>query len=106
IEDIMRDSLRMLTVITRETASFYIRLGSQRLCLYREHSPSAVRHYLREGELLPLNDGAAGRIIRSYSRYARNPDLAIVRRRGLAIALGDSHPELAAIAAPVFNREK
>jgi DNA-binding IclR family transcriptional regulator len=102
----VRDALRALTVITQETASFYIRHGSQRLCLYREHSPRAVRHFLREGERLPLNDGAAGRIIRSYSRYARNPELRVVRQRGWAVALGDSHPELATIAAPVFNREK
>lgn len=106
IEEIMRDALRALTVVTQETASFYIRHGRQRLCLYREHSPRAVRHFLREGERLPLNDGAAGRIIRSFSKYARNPELAVVRRRGWAIALGESHPELATIAAPVFNREK
>jgi DNA-binding IclR family transcriptional regulator len=106
VEEIMRDALRALTVLTQETASFFIRHGSQRICLYRENSPRVVRHYLHEGERLPLNDGAAGQIIRAYSRHAKSPELAIVRRHGWAVALGDSHPELAAIAAPVFNREK
>ena len=102
----MRPALRALTVVTQETASFYIRDGRHRLCLYRENSPRVVRHYLHEGERLPLNDGAAGQIIRAYSRHAKNPQLAVVRRRGLAIVRGDNHPELAVISAPVFNREK
>jgi DNA-binding IclR family transcriptional regulator len=106
VEEIIRDALRALTVITQETASLYIRHGAYRICLYRENSPRVVRHYLHEGEHLPLNEGAAGQIIRSYSKHVRNPQLAIIRRRGWAVALGDSHPELAAIAAPVFNREK
>ena len=65
-----------------------------------------MRHYLHEGERLPLNDGAAGQVIRAYSRHAKSPQLATVRRHGWAIALGESHPDLAAISTPIFNREK
>jgi DNA-binding IclR family transcriptional regulator len=106
VEEIMRPALRGLTEVTQETASFYIREGRYRLCLYRENSPRVVRHYLHEGERLPLNDGAAGQVIRAYSRHAKNPQLATVRRHGWALVLGESHPDLAAISTPIFNREK
>ena len=106
VEEIMRPALRALTEVTQETASFYIRDGRHRLCLYRENSPRVVRHYLHEGERLPLNDGATGQVIRAYSRHVKNPQLATVRRHGWAIVIGESHPDLAAISTPIFNREK
>jgi IclR family KDG regulon transcriptional repressor len=45
-------------------------------------------------------------ISRAYSKHAKNPQLATIRRNGWAIVLGESHPELAAISTPIFNREK
>jgi DNA-binding IclR family transcriptional regulator len=106
VEEMVRDALRSIAITTQETASFFVRQDGHRLCLFRENSPRIVRHYLHEGERLPLNDGAAGQIFKAYSKYAKKRELTIIRRQGWAVALGDSHPELAAIAAPVFNREK
>jgi DNA-binding IclR family transcriptional regulator len=106
VEAIMRPALRALTAATRETASFYVRDGRYRMCLFRENSPRAVRHHLDEGRRRPLTSGAAGQVLRAYSKHAKDPELAFVRRHGWAISKGERNPDLAAIAAPIFNREK
>ena len=42
-----------------ETASFYVREGQSRVCLFRQNSPHAARHHLDEGSELPLTAGAS-----------------------------------------------
>jgi DNA-binding IclR family transcriptional regulator len=103
---VLRPVVGDLAARTLETASFYVREGQRRICLVRENSPREVRHHVEEGWRRPLRVGAAGKVIRAFSKHARDPKLQNVRARGWAISLGERDPDLAAIAVPVFNRDK
>src|SRR6202167_1528541 len=67
LEDHVVPLLHQLVQLTGESASFYARQGEQRLCLFRADSPKSVRDHVRAGDLLPLDRGAAGRVLRDYS---------------------------------------
>lgn len=101
LADIMRPELRRLVEATGETASFYVRDGNRRVCLYRHNSPRAARHHLDEGAQLPLNAGASAHVLRAFTE----PDTqnASLRKRGYYVSLGERDPHVAAIAVPVFD---
>ncbi|MBP0110634.1 IclR family transcriptional regulator [Bradyrhizobium vignae] len=100
--DLVRPTLRRLVEATGETASFYIRDGNERICLYRVNSPRAVRHHLDEGQRLPLDRGAAGHVLTAYG-----DGTAVSRKKVLAqgyyVSLGERDPEVAAAAVPLID---
>lgn len=102
LERLIRPELVRLVQLTGETASFYIREGDARVCLYRENSTRAARHHLDEGALLPLDSGASGHVLRAFGE-ASDPGDESVRLAGYAVSLGERDPDLAAIAVPVTN---
>jgi DNA-binding IclR family transcriptional regulator len=94
--------LRRLVDETNESAAFYVPRGDQRLCLYRVDCARPLRDTLKAGDLLPLDRGAAGRLILACQGAGDGLSRA-VRVRGYVALRGDRVPELAAIAAPVFG---
>jgi DNA-binding IclR family transcriptional regulator len=104
VEKYMRPVLGTLAAATQETASFYIRNGRRRICLFRENSPKTVRHHLDEGGQHPLDVGAPGKILRAYSKHAKDAALLAIRRRGWAMSKGERDPDLSSISVPVFNK--
>jgi DNA-binding IclR family transcriptional regulator len=98
----IRPELRRLVEATHETASFYVREGNERVCLYRLNSPQPVRHHLDEGVRLPLDRGAAGRILEAFGGAAGELHAAI-RHDGAYVSIGERHPDIAAAAVPTFN---
>jgi DNA-binding IclR family transcriptional regulator len=105
-EAVIRPVLLTLTAVTKETASFYVRDGRHRICLFREVANRDLRHHLDEGARHPLDSGAAGKVLRAYSKHAKDPELALVRRWGWAMSRGERDPDLGAIAVPIFSRDK
>ncbi|OZI15841.1 IclR family transcriptional regulator [Bordetella genomosp. 7] len=102
LEPLVMPVLRELVDQTQESAAFYIRQGRKRLCLHRVDSPRPVRDHIRVGDLLPLEQGAGGRVMLAYEGepgdiYAR------IRQQQVAILAGDRVAEVAGVAAPVFN---
>jgi DNA-binding IclR family transcriptional regulator len=102
IEAVVMPVLQDLAAATGESASYYVRQGDQRLCLLRVDSPRPVRDHLQVGALLPLQRGAAGRVLLAFSG-ARGTVYAAIRRDGVAVLAGDRTPEIAGVAAPVFD---
>jgi DNA-binding IclR family transcriptional regulator len=82
---------------TGESATYYVRRGNHRLALYRVDSPKSIRDHIRVGDLLPLDLGAAGRVLKLGSAAAkgRDPFKTI-------LSLGERDSEVAAIAGPVY----
>lgn len=100
--DLVRPTLHRLVEATGETASFYIADGDERICLYRVNSPRSVRHHLDEGQRLPIDRGAAGRVLTAY-RNPASTEAGKIRERGFYVSLGERDPEVAAAAVPVID---
>jgi len=106
-EATIRAALKTLRNESSHTASFYVRSGGERVCLYRENSEREIRHHLEEGARLPLELGAAGKVLLAFGGKAGTgkPDgpLRKVRRDGCAISVGERDPHIAAVAVPLFD---
>jgi len=96
----VRPVLRRLRDETGETASFYIRDGDVRVCLYRQNSNREIRHHLDEGARLSLEHGAAGKVLVAFSGKD-GPGLEQVRAMGHAVSMGERDNDVAALAVPV-----
>ena len=59
--------LKALSDETGETASFYVREGTTRLCLFRSEPAREIRHSIVEGVPMPIERGAAGKILMAYA---------------------------------------
>jgi len=99
---ILRPALAALVEATGETASFYVRDGRTRIVRYRHNSPKAVRHHLEEGMRLPLDKGAAGRVLLAFGG-TRGEVYERIRREGAYVSLGERDPELGAAAVPLLD---
>ena len=97
----VRPQLRRLVEATGETASFYVREGATRVCLFRQNSPPP-RHHLDEGSALPLTAGASAHVLLAFSD-GKGARTKAVRERGYDISLGERDPQVAAVAVPVFD---
>ncbi|WP_250516320.1 IclR family transcriptional regulator [Caballeronia sp. INDeC2] len=103
LEDLVRPELHKLSSFTRETASFYVRDGKDRICLYRVNSSRSARHHLDEGSRHPLKSGAAGKVLWAFDPSATDEASATIRTRGWVVSKGERDPDLAAIAVPLLN---
>lgn len=101
--ELIRPELRQLSDQTRESASFYVRDGERRICLYRREPERAIRHILSEGSSIPLKGGASGEVLQAWTE-PNNPDFAETRARGFAVSRGAREPEVAAVAVPLLGK--
>jgi DNA-binding IclR family transcriptional regulator len=92
-------TLQALARETGESASFYIRQKNERLCLMRVDSRQQVRDHIPVGSLLPLDRGAAGRVLTHFTR----PGIGPMEPAFVSTTIGERDRELAAVAAPVFG---
>ena len=97
-------ALRILAEATGETASFYVRAGDERVCLYRENSPNLLRFHVEEGMRLKLSTGASGLVLRRYSGEDVG-DPSVFNENGTATSVGQTNPNISSIATPVFDAD-
>ena len=102
LQDYVIPVLRELVKETGETAALYVREGDERICLHRLHHVRSVRMNLREGERVPLDKGAAGKVLLAFSGEPGAP-FDKIRSAGYALSLGERDVETGAIACPVFS---
>lgn len=103
LEEYVTPVLRKLAETTGESASLYVREGDKRICLFRVNSPMhRVLHYVTVGTKLPLETGAAGKVLLAFSE-PEDPNLADVRQDLLVISSKNRKSETAAMACPVFS---
>jgi DNA-binding IclR family transcriptional regulator len=100
--DVVQPLLRELAGTTGESASFMVRQGDFRVCLYRVDSPRMVRDNLRPGSILPMDKGAAGRVILAFTQ-PHPPQFAAIRRTIVDVSVAEITPEVASVCAPVFD---
>lgn len=100
--EIIMPALRRLNRETGESACFNIQNGANRVCVYRIESRHRLRDHVMVGDVISLEQGAAGHVLRAFSG-APGRALAAIRKRGTAVSLGEVSPGVAALAAPVFE---
>jgi len=101
LEPLVAPLLAELGAATHEAASFSVRDGEHRLCLFRVESTLPLRESVAAGDRVALGVGAPSRVLRAFTEADPRDD--DVRARGWAVSLGERVPELAAVAAPVFG---
>ncbi|MGE4239962.1 IclR family transcriptional regulator [Ramlibacter sp.] len=103
LDDHVPAILRRLVQETEEGASFFTREGNLRVCLFRIDSPRSIRDHIRTGDLLPLDRGAAGRVLASFDQTLTPPES--FPAQPYIVTVGEREADIAAIAAPVFGTQ-
>lgn len=93
--------LQELVDQTGESASFYVLHEGKRLCLCRVDSPKSVRDHIREGDILPVNVGASGRVLQRYVKSRRG--MTDQTAGPILVSMGERDAEIAAVAGPVAD---
>jgi IclR family KDG regulon transcriptional repressor len=133
IRNISLPYLKELNNLTLETVGLIIRVDSEFICIDQIEGKNSVRHVLTIGSKQPLWKGCTGKAIMAYiekeeidsiisnlknasplllaSGQTFDPDkllaeLEEIKRTGFSISLGELTPVTAAIASPVFERNK
>ncbi|MDP3519525.1 MAG: IclR family transcriptional regulator [Hydrogenophaga sp.] len=100
---ILLPALEALVQAGTESASFHVLDGERRLCLYRVDSHHSTLDTVAAGKHYPLEQGAAGRILRTYAddqgRTQGEPRFVV------EISKGERDPACWAVAAPVYGRD-
>lgn len=104
LAEVVMPILRELVAQTQESAAFHVALGEHRLCLHRVDSPQPIRYHTNEGDILPLDRGAGGRVLSAFGG-ARGKCYDAIRRDGFVVLTGDRLPELSGISAVVKNAD-
>ncbi len=95
-------ALRQLVSATGETASFYVKVEDERVCLYRENSPNLLRFHVEEGMRLRMSTGASGLVLRHFSGEPV-PDPGVFNEHGTASSIGETNPNISSVSTPVFT---
>jgi DNA-binding IclR family transcriptional regulator len=104
LETVVIPVLEQLMKSTEESAAFHVRQGDKRLCLYRVDSKQALRDHIRVGDLLPIDKGAGGKVLRAFEGAPGKTNTQIREAMVLAIS-GDRVKEISGISSPVFSAE-
>lgn len=100
--DIVEPVLQQVMAATGETVAFHVREGRVRISLYRVESPQRIRDHVRQGEHLPLDRGAGGKVLLAFSG-GKGAEAEAIRRDRVFVSLGDRIADLGGISAPVFG---
>lgn len=101
---VVTPELRALADTTGESASFYVRDGQRRICLFRANAVQhRITHIVPVGTTYDLATGAAGRVLTAFGSD-RPEGLQQVRDDLIAVSLVQrTLSETGAVAAPVFG---
>jgi len=119
--------MEKLRTITEEAVNIYIAQGDYRICIERLESPQTIGMVSRIGNPVPLNAGAAGKLILAYftdekrndllsriqfskftentitNRNTFNKELKKIVQQGYATSFQEHVPIAASLAAPIRN---
>lgn len=104
LEALVLPVLEELMKTTHESAAFHVRQGDKRLCLYRVDSQQALRDHIKVGDLLPIDKGAGGKVLRAFEG-APGKSFSQIRKDMVLAISGDRVKEISGISSPVFSPE-
>lgn len=95
--ELVKPVLQSLVDRSGETASFYVREGSRRICMFRQNSPQSLRVDQILGAIAPLDDTSTGQVLRLAEEFPR------VNGSYLRQTSGIIDPLTTSISAPIFG---
>lgn len=102
LESVLRPVLEDLVKQGTESASFHVYHDPEhRVCVARIDSFHSTLDRIDAGDLLPLAQGAAGKLIMAFHGGRQAPDIDSVS----ALSIGERDPDCAAVAAAVFGTD-
>jgi len=104
LEAVVIPILESLMKATHESAAFHVRQGDKRLCLFRVDSKQALRDHIKVGDLLPIDKGAGGKVLRAFEG-APGKVFSQIREEMVLSISGDRVKEISGISSPVFSAE-
>lgn len=102
LDDVVIPGLILLAKACQESASFHVRVGDGRLCIYRVDADHSVVDNVRTGDCLPLEKGAPGTVLLAWAP-GMPAKYHATRDQGYALSFGDRDPLCAAVSVPVFK---
>jgi len=93
--------LRDLVKRANESATFHVRAGADRICLFRQDSDHSVLDNIKVGDRFPLARGAAGKVLLAFSGEP-GAEFEAIRAAGHAATFGERDPDCGGVSAPVF----
>ena len=102
LDEAIEHALEDLVAKGTESASFHVLDRDRRLCILRVDSNHPTLDRVAAGDRLPLDKGAAGKVLQAYSGLDGN-DFQTIREQGIAVSYGEVDPSCAAISVPVFG---
>ncbi len=103
LHDHVMPVLRHLVVAGTESPSFHVRHDAKsRLCVFRVDSQHSTLDRVEAGALLPLDRGAAGKVILAFGGESGEA-FDRIRAEFIAASFGERDPDCAGIACPVFG---
>ncbi|NQE61666.1 IclR family transcriptional regulator [Caulobacter sp. RHG1] len=100
LEQHIRPLLQHLAVETGETASFWIRQGDKRMCLYRENSLQALRLEVPQGTVRDLDKSSAANVLMDFGA---TPPTKTSPTALPYYSSGAHTPLVTSISVPVFS---
>ena len=91
--------LQRLRDQTGETASFYIRHGAYRMCLYRVNSEHQVRVHIQPGDMRPMDSASSAIVLQAFE----DPDARAADVVPPVYSCGTTDPHAASLSVPVFE---
>ena len=102
LEHLVKPVLESLSKITGESATFYMRAGDMRQCMWRIESQQPVRDVLRSGQMFPIGNTSAGQVFTEYDKELEKIEIknfkSLIKESS---KVGDD--QTASIASPVFD---
>jgi len=98
LSDHVGPALDELAEKTGETASFYVRNGDERLCLFRVESANRVRMHVQPGDTRPMDKSAIAQVLRRYENELPTPGDELP-----LFTSGVTDPHAAGMAMPVYG---
>lgn len=102
LEHLVQPVLEKLSKLTNESATFYLRSGNMRQCMWRVESPQAVRDILLKGQMLEMGKSSDSQVFIEFEK--KQGELAASNWVNLIrySSREDADPT-ASISSPVFD---
>ena len=101
-KELIQAQLEEITRLTNETASFFVRQKSNRICVLTSEPYKVIKHTVEIGTLKPINAGASGHVLSAYHNLKiKNKDNIL--RNGYSMSFGERDKEIASVSVPLMS---